>query len=89
MSKRLYVGNLAYEVTEDELSRLFTQCGTVTGATIMKDPSSGDSKGFGFVEMADDEEGTLAIKRMTGFDLHGRPLRVDAAKGKPRSKSRR
>ena len=80
--KKLYVGNLSYEVTEDELSQLFGQCGQVTGARIIKDKETGRSKGFGFVEMPNDEEATHAITRMKGHDLKGRPLTVDEAKEK-------
>jgi RNA recognition motif-containing protein len=80
MAKKLYVGNLSYEVTEDELSQLFGQCGQVTGARIVKDRDSGQSKGFGFVEMLNDDEATHAINRMKGYDLKGRPIMVDEAK---------
>lgn len=80
MAKKLYVGNLAYSVTEAELSQLFGQCGQVTGAKIIKDKQTGQSKGFGFVEMANDHEATVAIQRMKGHDLQGRPIMVDEAK---------
>ncbi|MBM4302825.1 MAG: RNA-binding protein [Deltaproteobacteria bacterium] len=83
MAKKLYVGNLNYEVTEDELSQLFSQCGQVSGARIVKDKFSGRSKGFGFVEMPNDDEATHAIDRMKGFDLKGRPITVDEAKERP------
>ncbi len=81
--KKLYVGNLSYEVTEDELTQLFGQCGQVTGARIVKDKDSGRSKGFGFVEMPNDDEANHAITRMNRHDLKGRPLQVDEAKEKP------
>lgn len=80
MAKKLYVGNLSYEVTEDELSQLFGQCGQVTGAKIIKDKATGRSKGFGFVEMANDDEANQAITRMKGHDLRGRPIMVDEAR---------
>jgi len=80
MSKKLYVGNLSYEVSESDLSQLFSQCGQVTGTRIIKDKDSGRSKGFGFVEMANDDEANQAINRMKGHDLKGRPLMVDEAK---------
>jgi RNA recognition motif-containing protein len=80
MSKKLYVGNLSYDVTEDELSQLFAQCGQVTGVRIIKDKDTGRSKGFAFVEMADDDEASQAVSRMKGHDLKGRPLMVDEAK---------
>jgi RNA recognition motif-containing protein len=80
MAKKLYVGNLSYEVTEDELSQLFGQCGQVTGARIIKDKDTGRSKGFGFVEMSNDEEADHAVTRMKGHDLRGRPIMVDEAR---------
>lgn len=80
MAKKLYVGNLNYDVTEDELSQLFSQCGTVSGVRIVKDSQSGRSKGFGFVEMPNDDEATHAITRMKGHDLRGRPILVDEAR---------
>lgn len=83
MAKKLYVGNLNYEVTDEELSQLFSQCGQVSGARIIKDKFSGRSKGFGFVEMPNDDEATHAIDRMKGFDLKGRPITVDEAKERP------
>lgn len=81
--KKLYVGNLSYDVTEDELSQLFSQCGQVSGARIVKDKETGRSKGFGFVEMPNDDEATHAIDRMKGHDLKGRPIMVDEAREKP------
>lgn len=83
MAKKLYVGNLSYEVTEDELSQLFSQCGQVSAATIIKDRQTGRSKGFGFVEMPNDDEAKHAVDRMNSYDLKGRPLTVDFAKDKP------
>ncbi len=82
MPKKLFVGNLSYEVTEDELSQLFGQCGQVSGARIIKDKDTGKSKGFGFVEMLNDDEAVHAIDRMKGHDLKGRPILVDEAKEK-------
>lgn len=80
MAKKLYVGNLSYEVTEDELSQLFGQCGQVREARVIKDKQTGRSKGFGFVEMENDEEADSAINRMKGHDLKGRPIMVDLAR---------
>jgi len=85
MAKKLFVGNLSYEVTEVELSQLFAQCGKVIGARIVKDKDTGRSKGFGFVEMSDDQEATQAVSRMKGHDLKGRPILVDEARDKPGS----
>ncbi len=89
MAKKLYIGNLSYEVTEDELSQLFGQCGQVSGARIVKDKDTGRSKGFGFVEMPNDDEAIHAIDRMKGFDLKGRPLMVDEARERPTGGSER
>ena len=83
MAKKLYVGNLSYEVTEDELSQLFSQCGQVSGARIVKDKDTGRSKGFGFVEMPNDDEASQAVTRMKGHDLRGRPIMVDEARERP------
>ncbi len=80
MAKKIYVGNLSYDVSDDELHQLFSQCGQVSEAKIIKDRDTGRSKGFGFVEMPNDEEATHAIDRMQGHDFKGRPLQVDEAK---------
>ena len=88
MSKKLYVGNLSYEVTEDELTQAFGQCGQVSNVNIIKDRDSGRSKGFAFVEMVNEEEAAQAINTMTGQDLKGRPLTVDHAKEKSRGRGR-
>lgn len=83
MAKKLFVGNLSTEVTEAELTQLFAQCGQVSSATIATDRASGQSKGFGFVEMPSDDEAKHAVSRMNGYDLKGRNLNVDFAKDKP------
>jgi cold-inducible RNA-binding protein len=83
MSKKLYVGNLSYEVTEEDLSQLFNQCGQVSSAVIVKDQSSGRSKGYGFVEMVNADEATHAISRMQGWDLRGRTIQVNEAEERP------
>lgn len=80
MAKKLYVGNLDFEVTDDELTQVFNQCGQVSDAKVIRDKETGRSKGFGFVEMPNNDEATHAIDRMNGFDLKGRPLIVDEAK---------
>lgn len=80
MAKKLYVGNLDFEVTDDELTQVFNQCGQVSDAKVIRDKETGRSKGFGFVEMPNNDEATHAIDRMNGFDLKGRPLVVDEAK---------
>ncbi len=80
MSMKLYVGGLPYSVTENELEELFAAQGTVVSAVIIKDRDSGQSKGFGFVEMADIKEGQNAIKELNGKDMNGRSLMVNQAR---------
>lgn len=80
MAKKLYIGNLNYDVTEVELTQLFGQCGQVSGARLVIDKDTGQSKGFGFVEMPNDDEAKHAIDRMNGYDLKGRAITVDEAK---------
>ena len=80
MSMKLYVGGLAYSVTEAELEALFAEQGKVDSAVIIKDRDSGQSKGFGFVEMADLKEGQNAIKELNGKDLSGRSITVNQAR---------
>ncbi len=80
MGKRLYVGNLSYEVTSSELERLFSQHGTVASAEVIADRDSGRSKGFGFVEMGTDEEAQAAITGLNGHEIGGRALTVNEAK---------
>jgi RNA recognition motif-containing protein len=83
MAKKLYVSNLSWEVTESDLTQLFGQCGQVSTASLVMDRESGRSKGFGFVEMPNDDEAKHAIARMNGYDLKGRQLQVEFAKDKP------
>jgi len=80
MSMKLYVGGLAYSVTEPELEALFAEQGKVESAVIIKDRDSGQSKGFGFVEMSDLKEGQNAIKELNGKDLSGRSITVNQAR---------
>jgi RNA recognition motif-containing protein len=80
MGKRLYVGNLPFSATEQELVDAFSQCGTVESAKIITDRDTGRSKGFGFVEMSNDAEATDAISKFNGADYSGRPLTVNEAK---------
>ena len=79
MAKRLYVGNLAYSVTDDDLRSLFSQAGTVDSATVMTERDTGRSRGFGFVEMATDTDAENAIRMFDGYTLDGRQLRVNPA----------
>lgn len=80
MAKKLYVGGLPYATTDDELREAFSQAGTVESATIIMDRMSGRSKGFGFVEMASDEEAQKAIELWNGKDFGGRTLTVNEAR---------
>jgi RNA recognition motif-containing protein len=80
MSMKLYVGGLAYSVTEKELEELFATEGAVVSTAIIKDRDSGQSKGFGFVEMADVKEGQNAIKNLNGKELSGRAIMVNQAR---------
>ena len=88
MSK-LYVGNLSYDVTENELSDLFSSKGEVLSAKIIIDRHSNRSKGFGFVEMSTKEEGNSVIQEFNGYDLKGRPMRVNESIDKPDRKDRK
>jgi cold-inducible RNA-binding protein len=80
MSMKLYVGNLAFQTSSEELRTLFAQAGTVESATVVEDRDTGRSRGFGFVEMASKEEGNAAIQQFNGQDLNGRNLNVNEAK---------
>ena len=80
MSTKLYVGNLDYSVTGDQLKEMFAQVGTVADAVVISDRYSGRSKGFGFVEMSSDEEAKEAIKKFNGSDFQGRNLVVNEAR---------
>lgn len=80
MAMKLYVGGLAYSTTEQELEDLFATQGKVTNVAIIKDRDSGQSKGFGFVEMEDLKEGQNAIKELNGKELGGRTLTVNQAR---------
>lgn len=80
MSMKLYVGGLAYSVTDQELEALFAEQGSVTSAKVIKDRDSGQSKGFGFVEMAEDKDGQSAITALNGKDLNGRSIVVNEAR---------
>lgn len=82
MAKNLYVGNLSYSVTQEQLEALFSECGPVESAKVITDRYTGRSRGFGFVEMATEEAAKEAIDSMNGKDVDGRQLRV--AEAKPR-----
>jgi RNA recognition motif-containing protein len=80
MNKKLYVGNLAYAVTADDLSELFATVGTVVDARVISDRYTDRSKGFGFVEMATEEEAQEAINKLNAQELAGRQIKVDEAR---------
>src|SRR5881392_254485 len=80
MGKKLYVGNLSYEVDSSELEQLFSAHGQVVSAQIINDRDTGRSKGFGFVEMADDAEADAAIAALNGQQHNGRALTVNEAR---------
>jgi RNA recognition motif-containing protein len=80
MENKLYVGNLSYNTTEDELRELFGQAGTVTSVAIIKDRDTGRSKGFGFVEMSNQSEAQKAISLFNAYKLNDRELTVNIAR---------
>jgi RNA recognition motif-containing protein len=80
MDVRLYVGNLSYSTTEDDLRTLFAQAGTVASVAVIKDRDTGQSKGFGFVEMATQAEAQKAISLLNGKDFKDRALTVNLAR---------
>jgi RNA recognition motif-containing protein len=80
MAMKLYVGGLAYSVTEQELEALFAEYGKVTSSAVIKDRDSGQSKGFGFVEMSDDTEAKAAMSALNGKDFNGRSITVNEAR---------
>jgi RNA recognition motif-containing protein len=89
MGKKIYVGNLSYNTMEDGLRNIFQNYGTVASAKIITDRDSGQSKGFGFVEMGSDEEAGAAIAALNGQTLDGRALKVNEAMDKPRRDNNR
>lgn len=80
MGKKLYVGNIPFSATEQELSEAFGRCGTVESVKIITDRDTGRSKGFGFVEMATEEQAQDAIAKLNGADYAGRAMTVNEAK---------
>jgi RNA recognition motif-containing protein len=79
VGKKLYIGNLGYEVTSQELQDLFAQAGTCESAAVVNDRDTGQSRGFGFVEMSSPAEAKQAIQQFNGFALKGRALKVNEA----------
>ena len=80
MSMKLYVGNLAFTTSSQDLQELFAQAGTVESASVVEDRDTGRSRGFGFVEMSSKEEGESAISQFNGKEVNGRALNVNEAK---------
>lgn len=81
MAQKLFVGGLPYSTSNERLREIFAECGQVESATIVTDRETGRSRGFGFVEMATNEEAEAAISRYNGTDFEGRRLQVEKAKG--------
>ena len=80
MSTKLYVGNLSFNTTEQELTQIFSEIGTVQSATVIEDRETGRSRGFGFIEMSSQAEGQNAIAQLDGKEIDGRNLKVNEAK---------
>jgi RNA recognition motif-containing protein len=80
---KIYVGNLTYDVSESDLEQAFGEFGTVSSVSLIKDKQTGESKGFGFIEMPEVSEGQAAVKEMNGKEFMGRELKVDQAKERP------
>jgi RNA recognition motif-containing protein len=86
MGKKLYVGNLASDVTDKDLETLFAQAGVCASVAVITDKFSGQSRGFGFVEMGSPDEAQQAIQQFNGTELKGKALKVNEAKEQERSK---
>ena len=80
MGRKLYVGNLPYSADQDSLQETFSQCGTVDSVNVITDRDTGQSKGFGFVEMSSDSEAQKAIQELNGTNIGGREIKVNEAK---------
>lgn len=80
MATKLFIGNLEYTVTSDDLREAFSQAGTVADAVVITDKMSGRSRGFGFVEMSSEDEAKAAIEKLNGSDLKGRKINVNEAR---------
>ena len=84
MASKLYVGGLSYSTTGETLREYFAQCGTVESASVITDKFSGQSRGFGFIEMSS-SDASKAMQALNGKDFEGRPLKVNEAQAKERS----
>ena len=80
MAKKLFVGSLPFETTSEELNKLFAEIGAVESANIVTDRMSGRSRGFGFVEMAKDDDATKAVEKLNGSEIGGRKIVVNEAR---------
>jgi RNA recognition motif-containing protein len=89
MGRRLYVGNLAWTVTDQDLQAAFSEAGKVDSSQVIMDHATNRSRGFGFVEMATDEAADAAIKVLNGRDIKGRPIRVNEAQARSDSRGDR
>ena len=89
MAKKLYVGNLPYTVTDDDLRQMFSEVGAVASAKVITNRDTGRSKGFGFVEMENDNEASDAITKFNGTDMEGRALTVNEARPQENSGDRK
>lgn len=83
MGRRLYVGNLPYKATDEDLTALFSQVGPVASVHVMRDQATGRARGFGFVEMGTDDAAQQAIQRFHEYQMEGRALVVNEARPKP------
>ncbi len=82
MGRRLYVGNLAWTVTDQDLQEAFSEVGQVDSSQVIMDRATNRSRGFGFVEMATEEAADAAVKKLNGRDIKGRPIRVNEAQAR-------
>ena len=82
MAQKLFVGGIAFATTSERLREVFAQSGTVVSATVVTDQSTGQSRGFGFVEMSTSEEANQAVQKFNGHNLDGRSLKVEISKPK-------
>ena len=89
MSNKLYVGNLSFHLTSDDLGEYFAQAGTVESAKVIEDRDTGRSRGFGFVEMSSEEEAKSAIEQFNGEDFEGRNIVVNEARPREERGNRR
>lgn len=85
MANKLFVGSIAWSVSDDDLAKFFSSAGTVVSAKVITDRDTNRSKGFGFVEMSSDEEAKAAIDQLNGKDLNGRPVAISEARPKVES----